>query len=306
MKMFQKAEAGIVMNVRETGTVCSGRYRLPVQGIPGKRTLKNFLATALMPVGKTLYVYGGGWNWEDTGAAVQARTIGISNDWIRFFESQDSNYTYRDTAADGKKNEYYYAGLDCSGYVGWILYNVMHTKGGQTGYVMPAVEMAKRFSERGWGEWTQDIKQMSKYKHSVFLPGDIISIDGHVWISVGTCEDGSVLILHSTPAVSRTGQPGGGPELSAVGKDKCCQAYELADYYMAQFYPEWYRRYPTALVEYDRYTAFAGEYAGKFSWDLKGENGGITDPEGYGKKMPGDILEDLFKTMIKYDKGHRG
>ena len=57
----------------------------PVQYIPGHRTLRNFLAAALAPVGTTLYVYGGGWNRQDTGASAQAVTIGQPASWRAFF-----------------------------------------------------------------------------------------------------------------------------------------------------------------------------------------------------------------------------
>ena len=53
-----------------------------------KRTLKNFLKTALMPVGKTMYVWGGGWNKEDTGAGIEAVSIGLSPNWEKFTRKQ--------------------------------------------------------------------------------------------------------------------------------------------------------------------------------------------------------------------------
>ena len=114
-------------------------YEPPVTGTPGEHTLKNFLATALEPVGTTLYIYGGGWNWQDNGSSIQATTIGISPDWVRFFIEQDEDFTYR--AKDGGFypyggfNEYYYAGLDCSGYLGWVVYNTLNDKSGGEGYV---------------------------------------------------------------------------------------------------------------------------------------------------------------------------
>ena len=128
-----------------------------------------------------------------------------------------------------------------------------------------------------------------------FRPGDIFSTSGHVWISLGTCKDGSILILHSTPAPSRTGQPGGGVELSAIGDSEECDAYKLADKYMSQYYPEWYARYPIILKDYDKLTKTTDENAGKFSWYVTGENGGLTDPEGYRNMTPEEVLEDLFK-----------
>lgn len=285
-----------------------GSYTPPVNGTAGEKTLKNFLATALMPVGTTLYVYGGGWDWQDSGSAIQTRTIGVSNDWVKFFDSQDENYTYRDKDGDETKkdaansyypyggyNEYYYAGLDCSGYIGWTVYNVMNTESGQEGYVMGSTKTAKTLADNGWGVWTQTFEKPVNHEDSDFLPGDIFSISGHVWICVGTCEDGSILILHSTPASSRTGQPGGGPELSAIGPDENCEAYKLADRYMAEYFPEWYARYPIALKDYDTYTMIEGENTGKFSWSLTDENAVLSDPDGYKDKTPEEILADLFE-----------
>lgn len=302
-------EDGVVTSVEEKENAEKELYQPPVSGIPGEKTLKNFLATALMPVGTTLYVYGGGWDWQDVGSAIQTRTIGVSQDWVRFFQSQNENYTYRDKDGNealkdaansyypyGGYNEYYYAGLDCSGYVGWVNYNVMNTESGQDGCVMGATKTAKTYSEKGWGDWTQEIEKPVDYESSSFNPGDIFSIKGHVWMCVGTCEDGSILILHSSPTDSRTGQPGGGPQLSAIGEDETCEAYQLAERYMSEYFPEWYERYPIALKDYEKYTAVEGEYAGKFSWNLTGQNGGLKDPDNYRNMTPEEILEDLFKN----------
>lgn len=303
-------ENGTVKAVEEK--VVSLDYSLPVEGEPGKRTLKNFLATAVMPVGNTLYVYGGGWDWQDVGTAIQARSIGVSEDWVRFFREHDENYTYRDKDGDEAKkdpansyypyggyNEYYYAGLDCSGYLGWTVYNVMNTEDGQDGYVVPSTKFAKSLADRGWGSWTQEVQKPLDRASSEFLPGDVVSISGHVWMCLGTCEDGSILILHSTPALSRKDQPGGGPEFSAIGEDRNCDAYILAETYLSKYFPEWYERYPVALKDYEQYTAFEGEYAGKFSWNLTGENGGLSDPDGYRNKTPEEIMEDLFQNLHK-------
>lgn len=302
-------EDGVVTSVEEKENAEKELYQPPVSGIPGEKTLKNFLATALMPVGTTLYVYGGGWDWQDVGSAIQTRTIGVSQDWVRFFQSQNENYTYRDKDGNealkdaansyypyGGYNEYYYAGLDCSGYVGWVNYNVMNTESGQDGCVMGATKTAKTYSEKGWGDWTQEIEKPVDYENSSFNPGDIFSIKGHVWMCVGTCEDGSILILHSSPTDSRTGQPGGGPQLSAIGEDETCEAYQLAERYMSEYFPEWYERYPIALKDYEKYTAVEGEYTGKFSWNLTGQNGGLKDPDNYRNMTPEEILEDLFKN----------
>ena len=36
-----------------------------------EKTLENLLKTALLPIGKTMYIYGGGWNEKDTGAGIE-------------------------------------------------------------------------------------------------------------------------------------------------------------------------------------------------------------------------------------------
>ena len=286
----------------EDGKQVSSPYTPAVSGIPGEMTLENFLRTAMMPVGTTLYIYGGGWNWQDDGSAVQTRTIGVSPDWVRFFEEQDENFTYKGKDGDEKNvdasasfypfggyNEYYYAGLDCSGYVGWVTYNTFETENGKEGYVGGATGFAKRLADLGLGTWTQDVAGPA----AVFLPGDIMSLNGHVWISLGTCDDGSVVILHSTPSYSRAGQPGGGVQISAVGHDEDCEAYLLADHYMSEYFPKWYARYPVALKKPEDYFHFEGEKAGLFRWNT-GEGGRLSDPAGVQKMHPKEVLGLLF------------
>ncbi|MCR4797015.1 MAG: hypothetical protein K5853_01025, partial [Lachnospiraceae bacterium] len=269
-------------------------------GTPGEKTLINFLVTALMPMGKALYIYGGGWDWQDEGSSRQACTIGVPADWVRFFASQNAGYTYKGSDPTksyypyGGYNEYYYAGLDCSGYLGWVVYNTFETEDGKEGYVGGSTGAAKRMAEAGWGKWTQNVP-VPKAGRTVFLPGDIMSINGHVWISLGTCEDGSVLIAHSSPTLSRSGQPGGGVQLSALGNSKKCQAYQLAQRYMKKNCPDWYGRYEVALKDPGTYVSFTGDSAGRFTWDTAGKNGGLKDPEGMRSMGPEEVLKALEK-----------
>ena len=65
-------------------------YTAPVHGTPGVRTLKNYLQTAMNPVGTALYVYGGSWDWQDVNSSNQALTIGLPQSWIDFFQQQDA------------------------------------------------------------------------------------------------------------------------------------------------------------------------------------------------------------------------
>lgn len=286
-------------------TFVAGDYTAPVSGTPGKRTLKNYLQTAMNPVGTALYVYGGSWDWQDVNSSNQALTIGLPQSWIDFFQQQDANYTYMNDDDPAHSyyphnswNQYYYAGVDCSAYIGWTVYNVMHTESTTNdlsdGYVMSAVKMAKTFADKGWGTWTRDIKS--------FKPGDIFSMSGHVWTVLGVCDDGSIVFLHSTPSDSKAGQGGGGVQLSALNpnsdNDKNCEAYKLVTKYMTKYYPEWSTRYDAVLRSYDSYAtpASGSEYSktwsGNFSWNLDGT--GLTDPDGYADMSAAEILADLF------------
>ena len=97
---------------------------------PGERTLFSLLCAAMQPLGTTLYVYGGGWNLDDTGAGREAVTPFPSPAWKTFFLSQDEGYDYRRFRGSGC-NPWHGAGLDCSGYLGWVIYAALHRKSGK-------------------------------------------------------------------------------------------------------------------------------------------------------------------------------
>ncbi len=301
-----KIKNGVVTSVTLKGGKKENFTPVVTGYTPGERTLKNFLATALEPVGTTLYIYGGGWDWQDEGSSIQSRTIGVSSDWVDFFKSQDAGYTYKEKDGDASKanpktsyypyggfNEYYYAGLDCSGYLGWTIYNTFETESGNTGYVGGSTGFAKRMAEYGWGEVIQNVKVPTSSNGYKMKPGDVMSINGHVWISLGTCSDGSVVILHSTPSKSRTGQPGGGVQISAIGKNTKCKAYALADKYMSEYYPDWYERYPVYLCNPKTYFSFTGDTAGRFTWDTNSGKG-LSDPDGMQDMTPEEVLKTIF------------
>lgn len=281
-------------------------YTPPVSGAAGEKTLGNFLKTAMMPVGTALYVYGGAWDWQDEGSSIQSKTIGLSPDWIKFFNEQDENYTYRDKDGDeanqdpqnsyypyGQFNEYYYAGIDCSAYIAWTLYNTLNTDSSGEGLVSGSTGFAKKMADMGLGSWTQDVKAPDGTEEYTMKPGDVMSINGHVWMSLGTCSDNSIVIAHSTPNKSRTGQPGGGVQIGAIGASEECEAYLLADHYMSTYYPEWYKRYPVCLKNAEDYFTFEGEKAGLFRWEPNAENG-FSDPDGYQAMTPEEVLTHLF------------
>lgn len=190
-------------------------------------TMQNLFQKALEPVGTTMYIWGGGWNDEDNGAGSTSTQIGVNSQWKEFAEMQDENYDFTMYRFQREK------GLDCSGYIGWVIYNIFETEDNKSGYVTTSTDMAKNFAERGWGTLIENPEE--------FLPGDIVSMEGHVWISLGTCEDGSVLLIHSSPpGVSVCGTQIEGKESSV--------AIELATEFMTQYYPDWQKKYPNRTV----------------------------------------------------------
>ena len=192
---------------------------------PEQVSILDFLEIAAAPVGSTMYVWGGGWNEADTGAGIEAVTLGLSERWAAFAKEQDSGYNYKDHRYQ------IHDGLDCSGYVGWAVYNVMETENGGNGYVSSSTGMAQALADRGLGEY------ISREDMDRWLPGDIMSMKGHVWISLGMCGDGSVLLLHSSP-------PGVIFCGTALADGSDSQAVKLAQTIMSTHYPDWYARYP--------------------------------------------------------------
>lgn len=234
-------------------------------------TLKKLLLTALQPVGSTMYVWGGGWNSEDTGAGQSTRTIGVSPRWNDFFQKQTKNYDFHTTRY--QIND----GLDCSGYIGWCIYNILHTQNGENGYVMPARKMAKTFASLGFGRY-RDSSQVVNY-----CAGDIMSSKTHVWLVIGACSDGSVVLLHSSPpGVRIAGTP------SKTGQSSS-EAVNLAAFYMKCYFPKWYTKYPDCTAKYTYLTDYA-----QMRWDTSGRKI-MTDPNGYQNIQAKEILTDLFR-----------
>lgn len=235
-----------------------------------KSTLKKFLQTALQPVGSTMYIWGGGWGATE-GGNIDARTIGVSPQWKRYFNQQTSAYNYRNTRYQSRN------GLDCSGFVGWTIYNAFNTKSGNTGYVCLAETMTRVFSSKGWGSYTP-AGAVTDYR-----AGDIMSTSaGHVYIVLGSCSDGSVVFIHSSPngvQINGTYTRSGNPNSKAV---------KLAEKYMKKYYPKWYKKFPKC----SRDTSYLTRYS-RMRWYLQG-NCMMSDPDGYANKNASQILKDLF------------
>ena len=152
-----------------------------------------------------------------------------------------------------------------------------------------ARNLAKGLSDKGYGEYTKNLK--SDTGNLDLKPADIVSIsDHHVWISLGTCDDGSVVIAHCTPSKSRTNNPGGGVQISAIGDSTDCEAYRLAKKYMSKYYPKWYDRYPIYLTDPNVYLAVDKGNAGRFRWS----DNCLLDPERITDMTPEEVLKLLF------------
>ncbi len=228
-------------------------------------SMERLLRTSLLPVGQTMYIWGGGWNQEDAGAGREAVTLGVSKRWAEYAARQTETYDFDKTRYQS------HDGLDCSGYIGWLLYNVFHTRNGETGYVTGASKMARACAARGWGYLVQ-----GDYK-----PGDICSMEGHVWMSLGRCMDGSVLLVHASPPGVRIC----GTYLDDGAKS---EAVKLAEQVMQKQYPAWYARYPECGVGY-----FYLEDSVSMRWYTDEE----TDPYHLQEMWAEDVVHFLYPDM---------
>ncbi len=242
-------------------------------------TIKQLLKTALMPVGKTMYVWGGGWDAKDHGASKETRTLGLSPSWEAFFKEQKEDYDFRKITGQRDK------GLDCAGYIGWILYNIFQKENGKNGYVMKSTEMAKDFALRGWGTYRENRSKKIKNgegEETGYLPGDIMSMPGHVFMVLGECRDKSVMLLHASPPgvqISGTPDPRGSQNSRAV---------ILAGQCMKEHYPNWYEKYGHTMESKDYLPK-----ADRMCWDVSG-SGVMSDPEGYREMTAEELLSKLW------------
>lgn len=238
----------------------------PADKVP---TVKEFLSASLEPCGKCLYVWSGGWNEEDTAAGIEALNMGVSPRWEQFFNENDEAYDFAKTRFQ------IHDGLDCTGFLGWSVYQVFGDKYSDTGYVFQSGTVIDNYLKLFGGERTA-AADVTDYR-----AGDIMCKDGHVFIVIGQCGDGSLLFIHaSPPAVSICGTPR--PDGNSTS-----EAIVLAEAYMQTYFPLCYSRYDGIcergmgfLTEYDRY---------RFDETV------LCDGDNYFNKTADEILEDLFK-----------
>ena len=233
-----------------------------------ERTIKNYLAGALQPVGQALYVWGGGWN--------DSKRKGVSPTWISWYNSQSSSYDYNNyrDLSDANRAK----GLDCSGFVGWASYQVMHTKSGEgSGYTVVSGDIGSYYQNTlKWGQIVnQNYLSQTGWK---MQPGDIGYDDGHTWIVLGQCPDKSAVIVHSTPQagcqIAGTCTPDG---------DYDSQAIALAKTYMSKY---------KGFTKYNYHTS-CGNYIRRGNY-LRWYSSTLSDPDGFKSKTADQILQILF------------
>lgn len=234
-----------------------------------KSTIRHLLEVALMPVGRTVYIWGGGHQGPEM------TMIGVSPQWEKFFNKQTSSYNYNNTRWQ------YRNGLDCSGYVGWVLYNTFHTESGQGSFTMLAEHMTRTYANWGWGAYT------GARKFKVHQAGDIMSLAaGHVYIVIGRCADGSVVLVHSSPkGVMINGT------VSRKGKKKS-QAWKLARKYMRRYFPQWMAKFKDVR----RNKSYLTRYS-KMSWYIDTKNSVMSDPEGLRQMNAEQVLKVIFHEV---------
>ena len=234
-------------------------------------TVKSFLSSALTPIGSTLYVYGGGWNEADTAAGYETMTVGLSPRWKEFFDENNSAYDYSKTSYQ------IHNGLDCTGYVGYAAWQVFGDKYSKDGYVFASGKVGDSFT-RIFGGSVTPRSQLPRRR-----AGDIMVKNGHVFIVMGECSDGSVLLAHASPpnvTLSGTCTPNG---------NKYSEALSLAEKYMKKIAPTAFERYPqncsrgiTYLTDYDLY---------RFPDTV------LSDPDGLCSLSVDDLMAELTKDI---------
>ena len=138
--------------------------------------------------------------------------------------------------------------------------------------------MARTYSSWGWGSY----KSARAFKD--WRAGDVMSLAaGHVYIVIGGCSDGSVVLVHSSPkGVMINGT------VSSAGKVKS-KAWKLARKYMKKYYPEWYKKFPDVSRGRQSLTGYS-----RMRWHLGTKNSVMSDPDGLRKMNASQVLKVIF------------
>ena len=228
-------------------------------------TLTKFLKTMIQPVGNTLYVWGGGHDaWTD-GDGLR---IGMNPKWKQFYNQQGASYNYT-------KHRYEYQnGLDCSGLVSWAVYNTYNTKSNQkeTAYSSTSTGFPAYLTNKGFGSH-------GKVSGGTFTPGDVVSMTGHVWVVLGMCSDGSLVIVHATPPVVQISGT-----VNTAGSTNS-EAVKLANAYMKKYYSDAAGKYNLCIAS----KAYVNN-VDRFQWS----SSSMGDPDGLRNMTAAQVLEKLI------------
>lgn len=228
-------------------------------------TLTKFLKTMIQPVGNTLYVWGGGHDaWTD-GDGLR---IGMNPKWEQFYNQQGASYNYT-------KHRYEYQnGLDCSGLVSWAVYNTYNTKSNQkeTAYSSTSTGFPAYLTNKGFGSH-------GKVSGGTFTPGDVVSMTGHVWVVLGMCSDGSLVIVHATPPVVQISGT-----VNTAGSTNS-EAVKLANAYMKKYYSDAAGKYNLCIAS----KAYVNN-VDRFQWS----SSSMRDPDGLRNMTAAQVLEKLI------------
>ena len=80
-------------------------------------------------------------------------------------------------------------GLDCSGFVGWSVYQIMQSRSGGPMYTDVSGNLGSLYSGKGMGTVVSQAQLASS--NWKLYPGDIGYNSGHTWIVLGQCSDKS-------------------------------------------------------------------------------------------------------------------
>ena len=228
-------------------------------------TLTKFLKTMIQPVGNTLYVWGGGHDaWTD-GDGLR---IGMNPKWKQFYNQQGASYNYT-------KHRYEYQnGLDCSGLVSWAVYNTYNTKSNQkeTAYSSTSTGFPAYLTNKGFGSH-------GRVSGGTFTPGDVVSMTGHVWVVLGMCSDGSLVIVHATPPVVQISGT-----VNTAGSTNS-EAVKLANAYMKKYYSDAAGKYNLCIAS----KAYVNN-VDRFHWS----SSSMRDPDGLRNMTAAQVLEKLI------------
>ena len=228
-------------------------------------TLTKFLKTMIQPVGNTLYVWGGGHDaWTD-GDGLR---IGMNPKWEQFYNQQGASYNYTKHRYENQN------GLDCSGLVSWAVYNTYNTKSNQkeTAYSSTSTGFPAYLTNKGFGSY-------GKVSGGTFTPGDVVSMTGHVWVVLGMCSDGSLVIVHATPPVVQISGT-----VNTAGSTNS-EAVKLANAYMKKYYSDAAGKYNLCIAS----KAYVNN-VDRFQWS----SSSMRDPDGLRNMTAAQVLEKLI------------